>query len=91
MNDRVKFLLSGVWKYMQPIVIIFLTKVGRMVIEAAAEYVRWAEENVEGGNEEKHSAVFNRIKEDLKSELKKFKDSWIDIAIKIAVEWMKSK
>jgi hypothetical protein len=86
-----KLMWAGLWPIFEPIVKILLSEVGREVLKHAQVYVAWAEGAINGTGTKKHAAVVLYIKEEMGAKLKNFKDSWIDVVIKLLVMVMNIK
>lgn len=87
MNVLFNLIKSGLWPILKPILTLFLSKAGRACLDLAKEYVKQAMSQDGWTDEEKRQFVRDRIKEHSGD----FGDSLINLAIEVAVRYLKAR
>lgn len=88
MFDKIKIFMSSIWIYLKPLFLQFLSKAGQMVLDIAIDTVKdLAAEDLTSSK--KREVAFDKIKEKLKEEGIEARDSLINSAIEIAVQYIK--
>ena len=86
--DKLKFLMSGLWSFLQPIIKVFLSEIGPILISTATAAV--AEMSKTGmTGEQKKEAAFNAIKAALIKDGIKVASHIINTTIETAVAKLK--
>jgi hypothetical protein len=90
--QKIKFILSWLWKFLKPFITIFLTELGRAVAEAAMTAVTTAANMPDGtSNEKRRKAAYAYTKRILLDEGHEARDSMIYAAIEVALQALKTK
>lgn len=85
MLDKLKFLISGAWEFLKPIIILFATETGKQLAAIAIAAVKSAAAQSNLSGREKRDYAFQQIK----SDMPKLGESAINLAIEVAVQRMK--
>lgn len=88
--DKLKFLMSGLWSFLQPIIKVFLSDIGPVLISATtAAVAQLANENMTG--EQKKEAAFAAVQNALIAEGATVATHVINTTIETAVAKLKSE
>jgi hypothetical protein len=88
--DKFKFFFSSVWGFLKPLITMFLTKAGLVLMELAEYYVKNLTYS-DLTNDEKRKTAFSLIKKDLEAKGFELAESFINAAIEAAVVKLKDK
>lgn len=87
--DRLKFIMSGVWEFLKPIITVFLSDMGPLLIKATTAAVEEMANTTMSGDE-KRSAAFEAIQRTMLSEGFDVASHVINATIETAVAKLKA-
>lgn len=89
--QKLEFILSGIWSFIEPFVMIFLKSYGAVLAQAALQAVSTIEQTMgTADGDAKRKAAFESILKTLESEGIKIGASQINAAIEAAVQKLKA-
>lgn len=88
---KIKAISSGIWEYIQPIVVMLLSTVGKQLMVAALAAVANAAKQPNMNNQQKFDFATNEIKNALGTAGVAATESAINLAIEMAVRSIKDK
>ena len=88
MWSKIKFVMSGVWGFLNPIINIFMSKSGEALADIALSAV-YAVATTDMTNSEKRDAAFKMILENMKAKGLEVTGSVINLAIEAALQKLK--
>jgi len=92
MFEKMKFILSELWSFLQPLIRHLLSDAGTILAQAAMAAVTAVAAEMSGAsNEEKRQAAFEKILDDLKTSGIQLGASVINAALEAAVVKMKAQ
>lgn len=90
--DKFKFLMSGLWVFLQPFIMLLMTKGGLLLLSAAQQAVMAvAVDMKQSSGPERQAEAFSMIKEQLKAEGIDMATEAINGAIEMAVIKLRAK
>lgn len=91
MKEKIKFLLSGVWEFLRPLVAIFMTQAGRILADEALKVVAAVAASMGSADgDAKRQAAFDQLGENLKGRGIELGASTLYLAIETAYQKFKA-
>ncbi len=87
---KIQFIMSQMWEFLKPFILVLMSKIGPVLAEAAISAVTAAAASSLGSSA-KHDYAFNAIVDDLKQHGIEIGTSVINLAIEAAVAKMKER
>lgn len=88
---KIQAVTGQIWQWLKPIVILFMTTVGKQLMESALRSVATAAAREGFSNSQKREAAFNQIKAEMVEAGFRIAESEINMALELAVVKMKNK